>query len=204
MKKIILILLLVTSVITAQENSEFENSKFHYGLKLGLAMSTISSDNLDRDTIDSKFGIEIGALFSYYLNDLLTIQTELLFTQKGYVFLSSEVPDTHFTLNYLQLPITFGFKLFSEFKLYFGAYFSSFTNIWVSSSSLTYDQESDYEDELEPKINNFDMGGILGFTFRGNNNILFDFRYERSIISLYNEGDDTYSSSFKLSAAWLF
>ena len=91
MKNIILILLLVTSVITAQGNSEFENSKFHYGAKLGIAMSTISSDNLDRDTIDSKFGIEVGALFSYYVNNLLTIQAEALFTQKGHVLLSSDV-----------------------------------------------------------------------------------------------------------------
>jgi len=210
MKKLILMLLLVTTVVMAGwDKEEFDESEFHSGVKVGLTYSNITGDDTKDGDNNFKFGFELGAFMLYRINDLITFQPEILFTQKG-VEIDGSGANTNLTYNYVQVPLLLAFKTAPGLKIYGGAYVSMLTNIWVSNSDATSEQESDFEDQLEKDASTYDMGISVGVMFRGNNNMLFDFRYERGFNTITENtkeggGDyEVYNQTFKISFGWLF
>jgi len=206
LKILVLILLFLTTVVMAGwSEQEFNESQFHSGVKLGITMSNSLGDDAGGYEHDYKFGFEVGGLILYRINNLMTLQPEFLFTQKGQVLIISRNPDIHVTVNYLQIPVLLSFKTAPGLKLYAGGYVSYLTNVWVSSSNLSDEDESNSEDEIEDATSNFDFGGIVGLMFRGDSNMLFDFRYERGFATLDETNkQDVFNHSFKLSVTWLF
>jgi len=97
--------------------------------KVGASMAnvTVTDDMLDgSDKPKSKIGIVGGVAFEYSINDLLAIQPELLFHQKGAKYDYSgdgyEVTETY-SVNYLDLPILVKVK-FGNFYASAGPSFS--------------------------------------------------------------------------------
>jgi len=206
MQKLILIIILITISISAKfEKENKNNSKFNSGLKLGISLSK-TQGNSESNVLHSKFGFETGVFSSYKINNIISFQPELLFTQKGYIVKGDITKSSyHYTFNYLQIPLLVSFKIVPKIKLYLGGYASYFINAWISASSVSSETLKEKEKILERTINNFNAGLISGIVFKGNNNLLFDFRFERGLTTVYNIGSlDYYNQSFKVSIAWLF
>ncbi len=212
MKKLILMLLLVTTMVMAGfDEEEFDETQFHSGVKLGLTMANITGDGAkDGEYFNYNYnlGFEIGAFTIYHINNQMTLQPEILFTQKGYSLhmdMGGNTMDVDTSLNYIQIPVLLGFKTAPGLKLYGGAYVSYFTNAWVSSSDLNSDDETKAENDIEKSISDFDMGIVVGATFKGSDNLIFDFRYERGFTVLNDKSEkDVFNHSFNLSVGWLY
>lgn len=209
MKRLILMLLLVTTMVMAGfDKEEFDETQFHSGVKLGLTAANITGSDAKSALFNYDFnlGFEIGAFTIYHINNQMTLTPEILFTQKGYTMsLKGNSSDINYTLNYIQIPVLLGFKTAPGLKLYAGGYISYFTNAWVSSSDATSSQESDMEKDTEKNMTDFDMGLVVGATFKGNDNLIFDFRYERGFTTLDKNGnEDLFNHSFNLSVGWLY
>jgi len=203
MKKMILAFILINSILIAKFNQEeFDKKNFYPSIKLGITLSKITDSA--QDNLNSKFGFEVGSSFIYKINTIVYLQTEFLFTQKGYLITNESSSDYHYTLNYLQVPLLSSFKLGKNINLYAGGYISYFINSWISASNVNSSELTKEEDLLEADINNIDLGGALGFIIRSKN-ILFDLRFERGFKKINKTSNlDKMNQSFKLSVAWIF
>ncbi|MDD2197389.1 MAG: porin family protein [Bacteroidales bacterium] len=163
MKKMMIIstitLLFLSTVgkVTAQES--------RFGIKGGLNVSTLTTDEFDDKNL--KPGFHIGIFNKVSLGEALAIQPELLFITKGAKY-SYDNPlvegDTKFNLNYIELPVKVVVNLLEIFEVQFGPY----VGYLVSAKSETNAEVLNFwniasEDEIDRKqFKAFDYGLSLG------------------------------------------
>ena len=82
MKKIILAIAAIA--IIAQTSIAQKTNKLHLGLKVGTNLSNVYDSKTDKFTADSKFGLAFGGFLSVPLGDVIGIQPEVMFSQKGF------------------------------------------------------------------------------------------------------------------------
>ena len=122
MKKLFTILTVVALTTT------MSFSQTQYGAIVGLNMANISGDDIS-DT-DMRLGIRLGFSFSKELSDVVTLNSGVLYSVKGasYKALSLGVDafgnlvslgevDADYSLNYIEIPINFGFSVSDQFSL---------------------------------------------------------------------------------------
>ena len=210
MKKLILMLLLLTTVVMAGfRRVQYDKPKSNSGVKLSIALSNHIGEDAETDGSynEAKFGYGIGIFSIIPISNIFSIQPELLFTQKGYIEVNDRVfySDKRVTQNYIQIPVLLAIKTVASLKLYGGGYIGYLTNIWVRSSNMSPSERRDEERKLEKNTKSFDAGFAVGLILKGNRNMLFDFRYERGLTTLDIDNKDYYyNHSFKLSFDWLF
>jgi hypothetical protein len=83
------------------------SAQVQFGVKAGMNIATLGGD--DANGLDSRTGLVVGGLVNYRLTDMLSIQPEILYTQKG-TKASETDPDFgtfEFTLktDYLEIPV---------------------------------------------------------------------------------------------------
>ena len=98
-------LILMASTITAQE--------IHIGLKAGINYSNIYDSQNKEYSADGKVGFAAGGFLNIPLGNMLGIQPEILFSQKGFQATSSVLGSDvtlKRTTNYIDLPIFLAIK----------------------------------------------------------------------------------------------
>ncbi|MDB5234566.1 MAG: hypothetical protein JWR44_1559 [Hymenobacter sp.] len=102
MKKLVLSLAFLagTSVVAMAQDSP------RFGIKAGVNYSTFSGDGVENAKY--KFGAVGGLAANFGFSESLSLQTELLYSQKGVDLKDS---DFNFKLNYIELPIMFRYTL---------------------------------------------------------------------------------------------
>lgn len=199
MKKLIMLLLLVSMSVFAGQWDEEEQSYYEGGIKVGLGGSTVIGSDSDIDGADKGFKVsyQIGAFFISPINDQLSFQSELLLDFKGATYSNSN-SDSTATINesFLTVPLLLSFKANNNFKIYGGGYISLLLNSEMESDSYTMD--------LTDESNQFDYGLSVGAMFK-NGKFVFDFRYNHGFATLDKDGDaDVYNQQFMISAGYLF
>lgn len=97
--------MLFSQTLFAQPETE-SVSKFNWGMKLGLNFSDFSGE--DAGTVDMKSGLALGFFFRYNINNFLSAQTELIYSEKGameVVEIDSIDVDYVYRINYFDIPI---------------------------------------------------------------------------------------------------
>jgi hypothetical protein len=91
--------------------------------KLGATVSTmsLSNNNSFGGDVKSKVGLALGAAFELPLTDVLSIQPELLFAQKGWRETSGS-QELRFGLNYLEIPVLAKYRFGEADELHFFGY----------------------------------------------------------------------------------
>ncbi len=130
MKKIIIMIIALTATLTmwAQSGREHQN-RFgfgtggqYYGLRLGLNIASLSSDDVNMD-LDSRTGVNFGAVYGIQLaNDTpLWLEAGLSYSEKGgKATVGGEMVKCR--LSYLQVPIVVKYS----FDVYEGIYVNPF------------------------------------------------------------------------------
>lgn len=151
------------------------------GGKIGLNFATFTgdTDDLESDGNDKGFnpGLQIGGVFEIGINDLISIQPELLYIQKGVRLKSSEdffgnpvESEASLVFNYLELPLLVKIKLgnpeSTNFFINVGPSFG-YTLSGKSKSKISFDgetetNEEDFEFEENDEFNRFDISATLG------------------------------------------
>jgi len=204
MKKLMLMLTLMTSILMADWGNEEAVVGQNTGIKIGATYSNIVGD--DVSSINNNIlGFELGVLMQHPINNQLSLQVELLFTQKG---TSQSESGEYFnsSLNYMNVPILLSFALAPNISIYGGGYLSYLVSVSLSTSiDISSSDIERAEDDAKKSTSDIDAGFALGAMFKLNENLLFDLRFERGFATLDDDGDkDGFNQSFKLSAAWLF
>lgn len=165
------------------------------------------------DDVKSNGGLQIGAVANIMVNEMFSIQPELLYVQKGYKFEEDEV-SVKGKYGYLEAPIlakiSFGTEQLQGFVTA-----GPTIGYWMSGKD-TYEFEGEEEEE-EVEFDNDDdgvenrteLGGSIGLGLAykvGAGALNFDVRYGAGFSSIYDSEDDSKlkNEGISISIAYLF
>lgn len=104
-KILILSMLFSGAMMTAQETFK----KFNFGVRSGLNISTIISEDDDIDSPDARFAAYAGLVAEYRITERFSVLTEINYSQQGFSnedgFSEDDDFDPQFQVDYLQVPV---------------------------------------------------------------------------------------------------
>lgn len=185
-----------------------------FGPRVGATFSKISLSDGEGDEMEDELkytpGLQVGAVANFGVSELLSIQPELLFTQKGYKIGDSDAYIKG-TSNYIEVPvlakITFGSEQVKGFVTggpTAGYWISGKTSMKIASTEASESYEFEDED------NRVELGASFGVGLAynlGAGALNLDVRYGLGLSSLYEvESGESKSRNRVLgvSVAYLF
>ncbi|RNI32643.1 PorT family protein [Rufibacter immobilis] len=191
------------------------------GIKAGANYSNISGDLDNEDIYENKFGFVGGltANFNLTSDGFLSIQPELLYSQRGYQYKDEQYTigsganainyrsEGNVNFNYLDLPIALRVNaggLFFEA----GPQASYLLGIKDKSETFLGDNRSTTERKIEKDdLSEFEIGYIAGLGYQTQNGLSLNLRYNGSINSLAKDDNDELTnarhSAFQLTLGFL-
>ncbi|HEX6588245.1 MAG TPA: porin family protein [Longimicrobiales bacterium] len=153
------------------------------GIIGGYNMASVWGD--DAEGADSRSGFDVGGLVQIPMGDMITVQPEVHYTQKGYSF-----EDTEVALTYVQVPVLFkaGLPLAEGFDFDFQFGPSLGFNVGCSVSV----DDGDDADCPDDTVKGFDYGIIAGGSFAwaaGAGDVLVDVRYDLGLTAISDVED---------------
>lgn len=153
-----------SSSLFAQENAVSGGSGVRLGLEAGFDLSNLNGPNVN-DVFGSRLGFVGGAFLGLPLAPTLSIQPELLYSQKG-----GKYNGYDYQLNYWEVPILLDVTLVGPLGILLGPSFDSTAANNAGAGS---------------GINNSDIGLILGAQLNFDR-FLFSGRYEFGLTNVTN------------------
>lgn len=140
-----------------------DDHNVYYGLRLGLGISNINSDEKELDGGGAKTGMNLGALIGFQLSPAAPVylETGLMYREKGgkgYLDGAKHV----YGLNYLEIPIIAKYKFEIDENLsvlpFAGGYFA----YGISGKIKDYKNRETYSSFSDTRFKRFDGGLKLG------------------------------------------
>ncbi|WP_269227566.1 porin family protein [Flavobacterium eburneipallidum] len=180
------------TAVEAQTNS---GTDAQFGIKGGLNLSNIYTDDVDDNNVLPSFNA--GFYATLPITSFIAIQPEVLYSRKGSeltydnAFVSGKAK---FNLNYVEVPVLVKVNLTKNLNIHAGPYFAYLidANIKNESSGGTFDFEENYDND---DFNKFDAGisGGIGLDF---DSIGIGARYNYGLTTIGKErtvGGSTYT-----------
>ncbi|TPE44489.1 porin family protein [Pontibacter mangrovi] len=207
--------LLLTLVAAAGIAFAAEAQTVSVGPRIGATFAKINFSGEDGDSdfneaIKANAGLQFGAVANFAVNDMFSVQPELLYVQKGYK-ISEEGMTLKLKANYLEVPVLAKASFGSDsYKVFFTA--GPSVGYWMSGkSSFEYDGDEVSEDyEFEDGDNRTELGANIGAGIAypvSSGTVNLDVRYGFGLSSLYSDdqGDAKAKNRvFGVSVAYLF
>ncbi len=168
-----------------------------FGPRVGatFAKVSLSGDNVDEfnDEIEYNTGLQIGAVANVMINDMFSIQPELLLVQKGYKV--GEGDDfAKLKMNYIEVLVLAKISFGSELVQGFVTAGPTVGYLMSGKTSYEFDGEGESEGlEFDDEDNRTEFGTSfgVGVGYRvGAGMLNLDVRYGLGISSLYDAEDD--------------
>jgi hypothetical protein len=185
-KEGILIISMMFILITA-----VKAQRFHGGIMAGGVVSQVQGDSYGGF---DKFGIYAGGFVNLAFSDMISLQTEINFIQKGSrdnADYDKEKYDSYLLrLNYIEVPLLFRLTFFDRLTAEIGPTM----DVLVSSSERNELGPVENEVQLRPVT----MSGIIGASVFVIPKLEIKFRFSMSILSIRESvGDDEYYGFYK-------
>lgn len=158
-------LLLLPTVLLAQNDRPDNREKFTIGIKGGLNYSNNFDSKGDKFTADTKVGFAGGGFMSIPFTQLLGFQVEAMYSQKGYKevgeYLGSVYTLTR-TTDYLDIPLLVAVKPAKYLTIFAGPQYSYLMKQKESFENplTTFEQKSDFKNDNIRKNTLGFMGGF--------------------------------------------
>ncbi|MFD2245509.1 porin family protein [Pontibacter ruber] len=184
------------------------------GPRVGATFAKISvsddENGISNDDIKYNPGIQFGAVANFMINDMLSIQPELLYIQKGYKIGEDEAY-LKGRANYIELPILAKVAFGTE-QLHGFATGGPTAGYWASGkASMEFDgTKASEEYEFDDEDNRFELGASFGVGIAykvGPGELNLDLRYGLGFTNLYDtegDGSKTRNNVLGISLAYLF
>lgn len=163
-----------------------------FGVKGGANISTISKERSWDDT-NAKLGYYVGIYMHAPVNNVFSIQPEVLYNSVGVKYENSKTSHT-LGLDYVSAPIMFQFEPIPKFYVEAGSQFSFL--VGNSDRNKTDDVVTIKKYRNSSNYNNFDLSGAVGLGFRINN-ITIGARYLMGFTDIKKSGSTTWSNDDK-------
>jgi opacity protein-like surface antigen len=183
--------------------------------KAGITLSKIQAEV--SQGMKSKLGFTIGLAYNHPINEILSLQPELSFVQKGYLQDYSQNEDGFsidskgkFTVSYLEIPLLAkaSFDVGSDIKIYMnagpaigiglgGKYEADYTFSFMGDTDsisldgkIKFGDSDDSDEETLYLDNQLEFGLQVGCGIMVTDKIMIDLRYGHSLSSMTDESDD--------------
>jgi hypothetical protein len=154
-------MLLAVNTIHAQEFTDERRDKLEFGVKAGANISNVWDARNDEFTADSKAGLAGGVFLGIPIGEILGIQPEILFSQKGFQASGSILSMPYSfkrTTSFIDIPLQLQIKPTNFLTLLMGPQFSYLIK---QKDEYTFNDNSA---ELEQEFENDNIRkNILGF-----------------------------------------
>jgi len=183
-------------VVAAQEKagSSFDGAEARIGLIGGLNIATIIKSDDPNFSTTPLYGFNAGGLLQLPLGNVIALQPEVLFSQKGYRAKGSDGLtgyDYRRSLSCVDIPLLLKINLAKEFGIVAGPQYSYLlsTKTTFNSGSATYMQTVKNDND---NIRKNTFGGVVGIDLNLDHNF---FLYGRYTIDFKNNNGDGTSST---------
>lgn len=180
----------------AQSNMTTEDYKkeylYYYGLRLGMNLSTVSSDDSYLDGGDIQAGLNIGALVGFQLSPQAPVYLEsgLFYTEKGGKG-KNQGKKFIYNLNYLEVPVVIKYKFDVDGDFSVHPFAGGYMAWGIGGRIKNYGDRETYKTFCEDNFKRFDGGIRLGCGFEYQ--ILYgEMAYD---LGIANIGHDDFGSS---------
>lgn len=186
MEKLFKYLIIVSIISTSLLMQTELKAQQKVGIKGGLNLSNLTGDTNDKNLLA---GFHVGGWLEAPVTEALSIQPELLFSQKGlkqdYNWDELNV-ETRLRLNYLEIPVNLVYHLSKDFSFEGGPYIGYLLSAKMEATSENNSGSIEYLKELDRNdFNQFDFG--LGFGLRYYFNPLYlGFNYKAGFANITN------------------
>jgi hypothetical protein len=177
---VLALVLLGASVATAQEPS--------WGLKGGINLATLSSDEEPSPDLNYRVGLVAGGFFTWPVGARFDIQPEGLFSQQGATG-DEEGIDAKIKLDYLVVPILMRYKTATSggaLVLFAGPSLG----VKLSAKATAESAGQSFTDDIDELIETFDYGIVFGGGFEAGR-FTIDGRYTWGFGNVNADPDDT-------------
>ena len=200
MKKIILLLTIITC-------SAFSQRKVQFGLKGGLNLAKVFVTDADfYQDIKYKTGFNIGGLVEIPLNEYVSFQTEIIYSNQGYQYnekssnnvnLINYNLENNATINYLTFPFLMKFYATKKFSIegafQFGILLKHSVlvkqtlgeNFYINPAIIPVENEIDVDKKELTQKYDYSIG--IGTSYKFTKNIFGTFRYSESFLNINNK-----------------
>ena len=137
---------IVAQTTTTDDSSSMDNrEELSFGIKAGINYSNVYSESGDGYVADGKVGFAGGLFVSIPLNELIGVQPELLYSQKGFKT-EGTFFDGQITSSYLDLPIHLQIKPTENISILAGPQFSYLLSTKYELNGFSAIDEEDLDD----------------------------------------------------------
>lgn len=167
MKKRNLLILFLFAAFNFSQAQEFS-----FGAKVGLNLANFTGDALTG--LDTHTGFHIGALAEIPLSQKFSIQPEVVYSEKGSEFFSTEV-----SLGYLDIPILAKYHIIEGLSAELGPV----PSILINAKEERSGESKDVKDGTKT----FDFGIGIGASYRLPMGIFFSLRFTKGVMDINKE-----------------
>ncbi|PZD79697.1 porin family protein [Mesonia sp. K7] len=201
MRKLILAVTFVTaSIFTA--NAQADSDLVQIGLKGGVNLATVTSDEDSFDEPKSRTSFNLGFVAEVPYSNRFSLQGEVLYSGQGFEIeeINVEGENAEYQLGYIQIPVLAKLYLIEGLNIYAGPQIG----FQVSEKIKIGDDEIDVEDNpfLE-ESEDIDFGAAVGAGYKFDNGFFLDARYNRGFSELF-ESSDARNSVISLGVGFMF
>lgn len=178
-----------TTMTTEQYKKEY---LYYYGLRLGMNLSTVSSDDSYLDGGDIQAGLNIGALVGFQLSPQAPVYFEsgLFYTEKGGKG-KNQGKKFIYNLNYLEVPVVIKYKFDVDGDFSVHPFAGGYMAWGIGGRIKNYGDRETYKTFSDTTFKRFDGGLRLGCGFEYQ--ILYgEMAYD---LGIANIGHDDFGSS---------
>lgn len=141
------------------QSSAFDEPEIYYGLRLGLGLATVNSDDHRLDGGSIQAGLNAGAVVGFQLGyrSPVYLETGLLFAAKGG---EGNYNGSKFTygLNYLEVPLVMKYAIDIDNALSIQPFFGGFLALGVGGKIKDFDNRHAYSSFDDDGFQRFDAG----------------------------------------------
>lgn len=149
-----------------------DDTERYYGLRLGLNISSLSSDIADMD-MDSRAGLNLGGVIGFQLSNRtpLWLEAGLYYTEKGgktrWAYdvpgaTKEESQKVTTRLSYFQLPVVVKYSFDVADDFYVQPFLGGYLSVGVGGRTKLYGERESYSSFSHCDLNRFDGGLRLG------------------------------------------
>tara|TARA_B100000767_G_C19709699_1_gene512189 strand:- start:189 stop:779 length:591 start_codon:yes stop_codon:yes gene_type:complete len=152
-------------------SNNINSQEFNAGIKAGVSTSQVSGDNLAGF---HKAGLLIGGYVNRNINQLLSLQLEMIFIQKGSSNTNKNNPIAEIYLDYIEVPLLLIYRQSENIFIESGIHTSALINGYYHDLYGRLENQNQFD--------NFDLGFIIGMNYKINNKLSLNTRASNSII----------------------
>ncbi len=197
-------MLVFAAALTMNAQDEADNTSdksISFGVKGGVSLATIVSNNDDYETPNARTSFFAGVTAEFPITDKFSIQPEVLYSQQGAEIKNDGLLGDNrieYQIDYINVPVLAKIYLVEGLSVEVGPQFSFKVNEEIDGNV-----DSNSGDTPLDRVENFDFGVAAGLTFQTKMGIFATGRYARGFTDVI-ENVDLQNSVFQIGLGYKF